>query len=337
MHADADFLAAVAANPQDPLTRLVYADWLDENCDPRGELVRIEEEARFEPAWSDVLWRQKPRRNELRATCDPAWLQAMRYGTGCLPLFYGRPFPDDWRDGWRLIREATERWLGHPMPDIGGHADEVSEVEERIGRKLPHSVREFVAFSHDLSRRTQGYMRTFRDEYTMVVVPDQPAVSLILQAEGDVHWGTRFRDLRRNDPPVHSYLDGMGESDERFILSDHAPSPTLTEFFFQYAILYAPRSRCSIKIRIRDVEAAKTTLAADFAPPTQLRTSFPFATSELSYLYEVTNALAWLKGDRLTFEASRTATAKLIHNAVWELFGDRKGPGVFAKRPRRKR
>ena len=141
MHTDADFLAAVAAHPTDPLTRLVYADWLDENGDPRGELVRIEEEVRFEPAWSDVLWRQKPRRNELRAVCDPAWLTAMRYGTDCLPLFYGRPFPDDWRDGWRLIREATEQWLGHPMPDIGGHADEVSEVEERIGRKLPHSVR----------------------------------------------------------------------------------------------------------------------------------------------------------------------------------------------------
>jgi len=65
MHADTDPLAAVAANPQDPLTRLVYANWLDENGDPRGELVRIEEEVRFEPAWSDVLWRQKPRRNEL--------------------------------------------------------------------------------------------------------------------------------------------------------------------------------------------------------------------------------------------------------------------------------
>ena len=40
---DAAFLAAIAADPADPLPRLVYADWLDDRADPvRAELVRLE-------------------------------------------------------------------------------------------------------------------------------------------------------------------------------------------------------------------------------------------------------------------------------------------------------
>lgn len=39
--ADIPFLAAVAANPADTLTLLVYADWLDERSDPRGRVARL--------------------------------------------------------------------------------------------------------------------------------------------------------------------------------------------------------------------------------------------------------------------------------------------------------
>jgi uncharacterized protein (TIGR02996 family) len=42
-HADhAAFLAAVVAAPHDDLPRLVYADWLDERRDPRGEFIRVQ-------------------------------------------------------------------------------------------------------------------------------------------------------------------------------------------------------------------------------------------------------------------------------------------------------
>ncbi len=39
---DADWLAAVAAAPGDPLPRLAYADWLDDHDDPRGEQLRLD-------------------------------------------------------------------------------------------------------------------------------------------------------------------------------------------------------------------------------------------------------------------------------------------------------
>ena len=44
MPTDGDFLAAIAAAPLDSLPKLVYADWLDERNDPRGELVRLDQE-----------------------------------------------------------------------------------------------------------------------------------------------------------------------------------------------------------------------------------------------------------------------------------------------------
>lgn len=39
---DIDWLTAVAAAPDDPLTRLAYADWLDDRGDPRGEQLRLD-------------------------------------------------------------------------------------------------------------------------------------------------------------------------------------------------------------------------------------------------------------------------------------------------------
>jgi uncharacterized protein (TIGR02996 family) len=48
---EAAFLRAAHANPDDSAPRLVYADWLDERGDPRGEAVRLAERMRgLDPA-----------------------------------------------------------------------------------------------------------------------------------------------------------------------------------------------------------------------------------------------------------------------------------------------
>jgi uncharacterized protein (TIGR02996 family) len=52
MPTEADFLAAIAAEPDDDTHRLVFADWLDENGQPeRAELIRVQVE--FEPLRED--------------------------------------------------------------------------------------------------------------------------------------------------------------------------------------------------------------------------------------------------------------------------------------------
>lgn len=148
MHTDDSFLLAIEAAPADRVRRLVYADWLDERYDPRGELVRVEEEMRALPVFADRFWELKPRRNELRAVAGGDWCARMRYGTECEPEFR-HGIPDGWRDRWRLIREFTERWHRIPMPDVGGRQNEIAEAEARLKRELPQSLREWIAFAHD--------------------------------------------------------------------------------------------------------------------------------------------------------------------------------------------
>jgi uncharacterized protein (TIGR02996 family) len=57
-------LAAIEQDPDDDATRLVYADWLEEQGDIRGEYLRLEHQLRTIPA----------RLEELRARIDPGWL-----------------------------------------------------------------------------------------------------------------------------------------------------------------------------------------------------------------------------------------------------------------------
>jgi uncharacterized protein (TIGR02996 family) len=42
MSDDVDFVRAIQAHPSDLALRQVYADWLDERGDPRGEYVRLQ-------------------------------------------------------------------------------------------------------------------------------------------------------------------------------------------------------------------------------------------------------------------------------------------------------
>src|SRR5690242_16278731 len=63
----AAFLRAIAANPDDDLPRLVYADWLDEHGEPeRAEFIRVQCELARLP-------KGDPRRPELTARQDALW------------------------------------------------------------------------------------------------------------------------------------------------------------------------------------------------------------------------------------------------------------------------
>lgn len=84
---DEAFLAAIRAVPRDDTTRLVYADWLDEQGDPRGEFLRLEcrlhEMTEAHPEYR-ALQRQL---GELGGPLDVRWVAAV-----CrIHTEYGRP------------------------------------------------------------------------------------------------------------------------------------------------------------------------------------------------------------------------------------------------------
>src|SRR5262249_5676333 len=65
-----------------------------------------------------------------------------------------------------------------------------------------------------------------------------PYLSLLLQAEGDVHWAVRYDDLHPADPPVHVFFRDW-DHPTAFALSGHAPAaPSVSWFALEYLMNY---------------------------------------------------------------------------------------------------
>lgn len=77
MNDDRAFLAAVMANPRDRLLRLVYADWLDERGDPRGEFLRIQCLLEELPAGADERRQLQERADALQVGLSSDWVAAL--------------------------------------------------------------------------------------------------------------------------------------------------------------------------------------------------------------------------------------------------------------------
>jgi uncharacterized protein (TIGR02996 family) len=77
MNDDHAFLSSILANPGDRVLRLVYADWLEERGDPRGEYLRVE--CRLQDLPLDQAERQQlqERADALRRQCPANWLAAL--------------------------------------------------------------------------------------------------------------------------------------------------------------------------------------------------------------------------------------------------------------------
>jgi uncharacterized protein (TIGR02996 family) len=215
------FLAAIAAEPDDDALRLIYADWLEECGDVRGELVRVCQAMRAVPVWSDRYWGLKARRNELWARCPLEWLEVTGYDGGYYDPVFRDGVPAGWRERWRLIREFTERWHGVDVPDVGGRQKEVRQAKERLGLELPPSLREYVAYAHDLGDYGTG---TGDPRYSPALfhcayyqldrLRFHPAVGLINFTLDDSCLGVALEDLDAPDPPTSFFAEAYEDNVE---------------------------------------------------------------------------------------------------------------------------
>src|SRR5262249_19063984 len=73
MNDEAAFLAAIQAAPEDGNLRLVYADWLEERGDVRGEYLRLEHQLSLSPITLRLV--------QLREQIDPSWIALVRRAT----------------------------------------------------------------------------------------------------------------------------------------------------------------------------------------------------------------------------------------------------------------
>jgi uncharacterized protein (TIGR02996 family) len=92
MHDDA-FLQIILENPDDDAPRLIYADWLEERGDPRGEFIRVQCELARLPQRHPGRAALEAREAQLLAEHENAWLQALR----------------PWVTSWRFQRGFVEQ------------------------------------------------------------------------------------------------------------------------------------------------------------------------------------------------------------------------------------
>lgn len=77
MHDDEAFLDALRASPNDSVGRLVYADWLDEQSDPRAEFLRLEVRVAGGGLSDDERIAALNRMSELGRRAEMGWLCAV--------------------------------------------------------------------------------------------------------------------------------------------------------------------------------------------------------------------------------------------------------------------
>jgi uncharacterized protein (TIGR02996 family) len=68
------FLIQIFEHPEDTALRLVYADWLEDRGDARGELIRARAQRADLSAKDRQRKKVQQREHELAAQCDPDWL-----------------------------------------------------------------------------------------------------------------------------------------------------------------------------------------------------------------------------------------------------------------------
>jgi uncharacterized protein (TIGR02996 family) len=116
MDDNTDFIRAILAAPDDDALRLVYADWLEERGDRKGEYLRLE--AALASDKGTAAQRELRRRlDALRKVIDPGW-QALLDRTplgNCRsrgragPLPYSLNCPGKW-ERLQLTENSTVRW-----------------------------------------------------------------------------------------------------------------------------------------------------------------------------------------------------------------------------------
>jgi uncharacterized protein (TIGR02996 family) len=173
---DEGFIRAIVDGPGDDTPRLVYADWLDDRADPRGQYLRAERES--------IVTGDVERLRELAAGLDPVWVARVSLPPVGVCIEYAL---------------LTDRG-----PPITG--SDIDSVDRRLGVTLPAAYRAFL-----LNYNGCVLQRLWGEIDGEIITDDNPLTLLSLGPappgrKGLEEWTARHRRLLTNPT---SYLEGQ--------------------------------------------------------------------------------------------------------------------------------
>jgi uncharacterized protein (TIGR02996 family) len=202
MNPNDPFLPQIIATPGDTDLRLVYADWLEEQGDPRGEFIRLETKMGSLIPYCDEYAHLKVRRNQLRTAIDSEWLRGMGYVPRHRPLF--TRLPRRRVERWRLVEEFIDAWHS-PLTERHGYSEEeLTAAEARLGFRLPAALREWYSLAgkrKDVWSQQDRLVRPLE----LDLEPNDDALIIRYENQACERWGIRRQDLGRDDPPIFQF------------------------------------------------------------------------------------------------------------------------------------
>lgn len=167
MTLDDAFLRAITENPDDDTPRLIYADWLEERGDPRGEFIRIQIAVAHERYCAARRLPLEARERELLEHHQDTWLGTLR------PMLTRWSFRRGFLDTVAVPASVYLQHTAIPRPatvrrfevDLTGFEIPLSVLE-----LLPESVaRENICLSLGLRGRTQVIAKAYPQDDDMLM------------------------------------------------------------------------------------------------------------------------------------------------------------------------
>lgn len=140
--------------------------------------------------------------------------------------------PQSWNERWEVLRNFTRQWHKVNLAPVGRKSELVKKEEAKLGIQLPPSFQEWIRFSEELHQQKK-FIAVLRDDYLIERLEHHPAISLMIQAEGDRFYSIEEENLSQDDPPVESYILDYDSSEEKFDC-DLQQAEHITNFTLQH-------------------------------------------------------------------------------------------------------
>jgi uncharacterized protein (TIGR02996 family) len=132
MNDETPFIEAILANPEDEAPRLIYADWLEERGDPRGEFLRLENALANLPRGDARRPSLRARLQEVRQGLGVEWLAQVDRSRieGCVQFAYA--CPKQW-DQLARTADPLARFCGTCQQNVY-HCSSVAQARRHAAR-----------------------------------------------------------------------------------------------------------------------------------------------------------------------------------------------------------